>query len=134
MAKGSGIVLTPDNLDANWVETYKSLIVLAAEGFKFCALANGGAAVAILAYLGNVAGKSGSVPDMRCAMLSFLSGLFFCGWAMVFAYLTQLKRLNRLAEKENPSGDWRLRVAILFVVLSLLSFGTGSWLAVISFK
>ncbi len=46
----------------DWVETYKSLITLSTEGFKFCALANGGPAVALLACLGNVAGKDHSVP------------------------------------------------------------------------
>jgi hypothetical protein len=38
---------------AHYTETYKSLITLSVEGFKFCALANGGAAVALLACLGN---------------------------------------------------------------------------------
>ena len=49
-----------DSAHNDWLETYKSLISLSTEGFKFCALANGGAAVAILAYLGNVAGKNGA--------------------------------------------------------------------------
>ena len=38
-----------------WLETYKSLITLSIERFKFSAFANGGAAVALLAYLGNIA-------------------------------------------------------------------------------
>jgi hypothetical protein len=118
----------------DWVETYKSLITLSTEGFKFCALANGGAAVALLAYLGNVAGKDHSVPlpDMRCPMGAFLGGLAFCGIAMLFAYLSQLERLNRVVRGEDTRGDWRLTVAMVFVILSL--FGTGSLLAVVSFK
>jgi hypothetical protein len=48
-----------DSAHNDWLETYKSLISLSTEGFKFCALANGGAAVAILAYLGNVAARVG---------------------------------------------------------------------------
>lgn len=123
------------NLDHNgWVETYKSLIALATEGFKFCALANGGAAVAILAYLGNIAGKGGAVADMRCAMSTFLAGLFFCGCGMFSAYLTQLQRLNRVAAKQDPGGDWRLKLAIFFVALSLIAFSIGSWFAVVSFR
>lgn len=42
-------------MKVHWLETYKSLITLSIEGFKFSALANGGSAVALLAYLGNVA-------------------------------------------------------------------------------
>ncbi len=30
----------------HFIETYKSLVALSTEGFKFCALANGGAEVA----------------------------------------------------------------------------------------
>ena len=117
----------------DWLETYKSLITLSTEGFKFCALANGGAAVAILAYLGNVAGKYGAAPDMRIAMGSFLTGLVFCGIAMLFAYLSQLTRLNRLSRGEDPSKDWRLLVAILLVAASVVAFASGSWFAVVSF-
>jgi hypothetical protein len=118
----------------DWLETYKSLIVLSTEGFKFCALANGGAAVAILAYLGNVA-NSGSVrPDMRCPMAAFLAGLLFCGIAMFAAYWNQLSRLNRVSERKDPSKDWRLWVAIAFAILSLVAFACGAWLAVVKFR
>jgi len=123
-----------DSAHSDWLETYKSLISLSTEGFKFCALANGGAAVAILAYLGNVAGKNGAVPDMRCAMASFLAGLFFCGVALLFAYLTQLTRLNRLSQHKDPSKDWRLLVAIFLAASSLIAFACGSLFAVVSFK
>jgi len=118
----------------DWLETYKSLITLASEGFKFCALANGGAAVAILAYLGNVVGKGGSAPDMHSAMAAFLSGLVLCGFAMIFAYCNQLNRLNRLSKREDPSKDWRLWVSVVLVIASLASFACGSWQAVVSFK
>lgn len=37
------------------LETYKSLIQTSVEGMKLLTLLNGGAAVALLAYLGNVA-------------------------------------------------------------------------------
>src|SRR5574340_1764301 len=104
--------------EVDWQETFRALVTLATEGFKFCALANGGAAVAILAYLGDIAGKGGPVPEMRCAMASFLFGLLFCGCAMLFAYLTQLKRLNLLADSKDTRGDWRLGLSVMFIVLS----------------
>lgn len=122
------------NRQDDWMETYKSLVTLSTEGFKYFILVNGGAAVAILAYLGSIAGKGGSVPDMRYAMALFLFGLLSCGVAMVFAYLTQLQRLNRLAVQQTTDRDWRLVVAIIFACLSLIAFAIGSWLAVVAFK
>jgi hypothetical protein len=119
---------------SDWIETYKSLITLSTEGFKFCALANGGAAVAILAYLGNVASKVGNAPDMRWSMAAFLAGLVFCGTGMFFAYLTQLNRLNLVAGRKLIRRDWRLVVAIVGMALSIGAFACGAWFAVSSFR
>ena len=120
----------------HWLETYKSLITLSTEGFKFSALANGGAAVALLTYLGNVAGKSNATPDMRYPMAAFLVGLGTCGCAMLFAYLTQLKLLNEIGRDQRPklSHGWSLWVAVALFVCSLAAFGVGSWQAVVRFR
>lgn len=117
-------------------ETYKSLITLSVEGFKFCALANGGAAVALLAYLGNVASKGGATPDMRYAMAGFLVGLAACGFAIFFAYLTQLCLLNETAERSSGwfPHTWHLRASIALVFVSLASFSLGAWSAVVAFR
>jgi hypothetical protein len=120
--------------NSEWMETYKSLVTLSTEGFKLSALINGGAAVALLAYLGNVAGKEKAVPDLRAAMFAFLTGLGLCAFSILFAYLTQLKRLNDLAANRDPSKSWRLSVAISLFIGSLIAFIVGSILAVISFK
>ena len=122
-------------MNDHWLETYKSLITLAVESFKFAALANGGAAVALLAYLGNVAAKSGSAIDMRCPMGCFLTGLAACGVAMLFAYLTQLKLLNEIGGTKQPTlpHGWLLWLTIVLFVCSLVAFGVGSWQAVIRF-
>lgn len=126
--------MSSDPTLTDWIETYKSLITISTEGFKFCALANGGAAVAILAYLGNIAGKSGATPDLRGAMAWFLAGLVFCGVGVLFAYLTQLNRLNLLAKREQIQRDWRLGVAVLAMALSIGAFACGAWSAVSSFR
>jgi hypothetical protein len=118
----------------HWLETYKSLITLSIEGFKFSALANGGAAVAMLAYLGNVAGsKCLHPPDMRIPMGAFLAGLAACGFAMLFAYLTQLKLLNEGNSPRPPvlRHTWFLWTAIGLFATSLAAFGVGSWQAVL---
>lgn len=119
----------------HWLETYKSLVTISIEGFKFLALANGGAAVALIAYLGNVAGKGVPTPDMRYPMLAFLIGLGFCALSMLFSYLTQLSLLNEIGAEKIKSGKHQigLWIAIVFFILSICSFGAGSWTAVIRF-
>jgi hypothetical protein len=122
------------NLESDhWLETYKSLIALASEGFKFSALINGGAAVALVAYLGNLSANAKAIPDVRCAMLAFLVGLSLCGFSLLFAYLTQLARLNDLSNRRDPTPSWQLPVAITLFTFSLIAFVTGAWLAVTSF-
>lgn len=118
----------------HWLETYKSLVALATEGFKFSTLINGGAAVALLAYLGNVAGSNEPVPDMRYAMFFFLFGLFLCGLSIMFAYFTQLKRLNDISQNKNPIPNRWLTLAIITFELNIVSFIVGSFLAVNSFN
>jgi hypothetical protein len=127
--------MASDPATQHWIETYKSLIALSTEGFKFSALANGGAAVSLLAYLGNVASKVTQMPDMRAPMAAFLAGVAACGGAMLFAYFTQLKLLNEIGCTESPKllHSWLLWAAILLFTSSLVAFGVGSWLAVIRF-
>lgn len=136
MATSSATSMATDLINQRWIETYKSLITLSIEGFKFAMIANGGAAVAMLAYLGNVAGKGASTPDMRYAMAAFLAGLVSCGFSMLCAYLTQLKLLNETSSTERPilTHRWLLRFAICFFLTSSVFFGIGSWQAVVTFK
>ena len=128
--------MATDRSDQHWLETYKSLITLSIEAFKFAALANGGAAVALLAYIGNVAAKCGNPPDMRRAMASFLAGLCALGFSMLCSYLTQLKLLNESNATQKPklSHRWLLWSGIVLFVTSLVMFGVGSWQAIVGFK
>jgi len=67
--------MAPEIQREHAIETYKSLIQISVEVMKLLALLNGDAAVALLAYLGNVTQKGGTVPDMRIPMLSYLVGV-----------------------------------------------------------
>lgn len=87
----------PDASKEHFVETFKSLITLSVEGFRYLALINGGALVALLAYLGNVTKNGVALPDLRCALFFFLFGLVGCGVALFFAYCTQLRLFQELS-------------------------------------
>src|SRR5262245_57404650 len=113
------------------IETYRSLIQISLEGFRLLALLNGGAAVAVLAYLGNIAGKGIRVPDMRCPMGCYMTGLVLCALSFIGSYETQLTLFNE-AMGRTPSGRhglW-LVLSLGLVVLSLAAFALGSFLAV----
>lgn len=120
------------------IETYKSLIQISVEGMKLLALLNGGAAVAILAYLGNLAGKSPVMPDMRCPMGFFLAGLVLCGFCFVSSYLTQLtlysESLGWPTKRFYKKYNFWLIVAMFFVIASILAFAFGSYSAVTRFQ
>lgn len=113
--------------DEHWLETYRSLITISLEGFRYLALVNGGAIVALLAYLGDVQSNSSPVPGLRWAMGGFLVGLACWGGALLFSYITQLRVLNR------RSHSISLYCAIVFYVASLKAFCVGAWCAVVAF-
>lgn len=72
--------------------------------------------------------KGGATPDMRYAMGLFLAGLFMCGIAFFFAYVTQLRLLNESAGRRigKFTHEWPLYISMFFVVLSLGAFSLGS--------
>ena len=116
--------------DEHPVETFKSVITISLESMKLLALFNGGAAVALLAYLGNIASKNVPTPDMRIPMLCYVAGLSACGLAFMLSYFTQLLLYNESIGNREQGPHERARwFAIGFAVLSLAAFATGSCLA-----
>src|SRR5258707_4450487 len=87
----------PQNDDKPWewhiAETFKGLISLSIEALKALLLINGGAAIAILAYLGNLASRTSlaHLPEVKNALLCFAGGVFATALAFIVAYFTQLR-------------------------------------------
>lgn len=124
----------PDLQTEHAIETYKSLIQLSTFGLKFVQIVNGGGAIAILAYLGNVTSSGNSAPDLTWSMASFVGGLFFGGTAIVMAYLTQLCLYNEGVGDLDRGGHVRfLYTALALLILSLLAFAVGAACAVVAF-
>ena len=76
---------------------FKGLLTLGVESLKIMALINGGAAVAILAYLGNIASRTpppAHMPHMRSALLLYAAGVLATALAFIGAYATQLRLYN----------------------------------------
>jgi hypothetical protein len=123
------------------LETYKSVIQVSLEGLKLMALLNGGAAVAILAYLGNITGKVPKTPNMTWPMACFLAGLFFTGLTFFISYVTQFSLYRESIQALNTEGGVasqpnkvRRLIGIIVALFSLTAFLVGSLWAVNVFK
>jgi len=103
-------------------------------------VANGAGAIAILAYLGNVA-KNGPSPIPNSAAMHYLgaaAGLFALGVAAGFvaailAYLSQynvVKIADETGQKAIPGTRWERQAALISVFVGLGTFLTGVCLAI----
>lgn len=121
--------------DSSWhlTETYKALITLSVEALKMLALVNGGAAVAMLTYLGNLVshGSKGVVPpNMVPALLCYGAGLLATVVAFCVAYVTQLRlykeerdlRCGALTKRRHGYG---VVAGITLAVIAAMAFGAG---------
>ncbi|MYM34907.1 hypothetical protein GTP38_11210 [Duganella sp. FT94W] len=112
------------------LETYKSMITISVEVFKYLVLLNGGAAAGMVATLDKLR-LIMSVCSMRAAIGFFVAGLAFNGVAIICSYFTQ----NTLyGESVNRPGVGRhltyLVCATISAALSLLAFCAGAITAV----
>lgn len=83
------------------VETYKSMITVSLEAYKYLALLNGGAAAGMLANSGRLVDLIGA-SNFRVSIELFTWGLVSTGIAMIFAWLTQNRLHNEnLIRSEN---------------------------------
>jgi len=115
------------------VETYKSLISISTEGMKALQLVNGGAVVALLAYLGQVSNRASIAANVKCAMGLFILGLVAATFAFFTSYLTQLALFNESVREQvyrgTKHGPWWW-LTILVALVSLACFACGAFAAV----
>ena len=122
-------------------ETFKGLISLSIELLKALLLINGGAAVAVLAYLGSLAshGSVAHLPDIKNALLCFAGGVLATALAFIAAYFTQYRLyLEERARHTGRSFSSRhtigMGIATTLVLLSATAFGVGCWNAASAFQ
>jgi hypothetical protein len=114
-------------------ETYKALITLAVEALKILALVNGGAAVAVLTYLGNLVSHvpiGTPTPDMTPALRWYCGGLFVTILAFVVAYVAQLvlyqEELRRVAGRSIPQYHaYLVGTGVVLALLAAIAFAVG---------
>ena len=115
------------------LETYKSLISFGTESLKALQLLNGGAIVALLAYLGQTKIVPSVANNIGCPLIFFIIGLSISMFTYFLAYFTQLSLFNETVNpttfKGKPHTFW-LTFAICCLILSLIFFIAGAWFGV----
>jgi hypothetical protein len=122
-------------------EMFRTVITYGAEAMKAAILVNGGAAVALLAFLGSSKGISlARIPTFLLAnAILFLAGGVLCAAiAMATSYLTQFYyHQNQYVEQINAKGKMApffRYLSLAFVVFSYGAFAGGAWLAWLALK
>lgn len=115
------------------LEAFRSVITVGANAARAFMIINGGAAIALLAFLGNVWNKDSS-PDVLSSILGslliFCIGVLCSGVCSGFTYLAQYcYATSELGSdsKWKMGGDINNIIAILSGVSSLILFGVGAY-------
>jgi hypothetical protein len=121
-----------------YVEEFKATIQAGQAALKSAILINGGASVAILAFIGNLATSEKSkalIPILSCSLAYFVFGTLVAAMASGGAYLSQAaySKVNQ-EETTEATERWKKRgkafqyTTIIFVIASYILFGLGALL------
>ncbi|WP_439892969.1 hypothetical protein ACS7SF_23905 (plasmid) [Ralstonia sp. 25C] len=116
------------------IETYKSMVTISMEVYKYLALLNGGAAAGMLAAADKMV-RILPVHALRTAIACFIVGLLFDAFAMIFSYWTQNVLYNEALGRA-PVGDHLrlIRVTMGACGVSLIAFCFGAGVAALSIQ
>lgn len=115
------------------LESFRSTINVGINAAKSCMLINGGASVALLAFIGNIWSK-GSIEIAALlvskGLLIFCSGVFLAALCSGFTYLAQSAYTSSELGKNKKWAIWggvSNFIAIFSALSSLIVFGLGSY-------
>jgi len=117
---------------ANRLELFKSVIEAGQTAVKTLILMNGAAAIALLAFLGNILsrgpnfGEAIVVAKINVAMVVFLTGVGCAGATSCLRYISQAFYAGINTEKY---GDMARNTAVVLALVSLLAFLYGGFSA-----
>ena len=109
------------------IEHFKSVISMAELALKTTLLINGGAAIAVLTFVGNTQTSNKSI--VACGLHAFALGVLAGALATFCAYLTQNRYMNQINIGESlDENDVRKKAAIFCCGLSYVCFFVGIFL------
>jgi hypothetical protein len=115
------------------LETFKSLITVSMEGLKTLLLVNGGAVVALVAFLGQSSLGPSLAPHFWWPIGFFVAGVTSCTLAFLGSYFTQFSLYNELFPQRGYRGPKHmtcLTATVGFVLASVVCFALGAFTSV----
>lgn len=117
-----------DNLNFNQqaqIEQFKSVMQISVLALKSALIINGGAAIALLTFLGNMPSNDG-MSNFVCALQYYIAGVALAAFANASAYLAQYRYLYEIKNNINkPKGHFVTYLTVLIVFLAYISFVIG---------
>ena len=116
--------------DEHAIETYKSLISFSTEVLRSLVLLNGGAIIALLAYLGQAREGATLAQYAKYPLAGFVSGLVSAILAFIASYFTQLALYNESVHSKKYEGVKHrpcLWIVIALVLGSVFAFTFGAF-------
>ncbi|MFN7401711.1 MAG: hypothetical protein ACK5R4_05190 [Alphaproteobacteria bacterium] len=121
--------MRPEDHPQNWHEekTYESMITYGLNAIKFVLIANGGAILALLTFLGN---HSEKIAGIKPAIICYVIGVLLGGIVNLTAYATQLFLFNQ-RDDVHWCKDHRtlLYLSLAIIFLGIICFAVGSLFA-----
>ncbi len=112
---------------------FNAVISFAQTALKIPILINGGAAIAILALMGNTWNEKNSLAaDLAFSLLFFSIGVFVVAIGTGLSYLAQY-RFQYVGEGDTTAHVFRW-AAIVFIIISYILFMFGAWWAFDTFS
>lgn len=116
------------------IETYKSMISIGVEATKSMLYLNGGAVVAMLAYMGQSNPGIEAAMRARTPLMWFVLGIVAAAMSFLFGYLTQNALFNetqgRTLRVAHQAWQWTTVGAL---VIAVAAFAGGAWTAIWAF-
>jgi hypothetical protein len=115
--------------DDHRLETYKSMLSIAVEGFKVLLLINGGAVVAMLAYLGQPSHGTEVAQNAWLPLSFFVAGIMACAVTFFSSYWAQLALYTGKALPMSESHKTRIEIRITagVALFSVILFACGAF-------
>ena len=111
------------------IEEFKACAALAQTALKAAMLINGGAAVAILAFMGNIWSKGNVTTGLTECLWFFTGGIITAAFGAGTAYLAQHGFvLSKYKNEQKKAIRWRV-ASIVLIILSYIIFAFGAWWA-----
>jgi len=113
------------------LEDRRLLIAAGQSSMKTSILINGGAAVALLAFVGHLVGSGNNalVPGFAVSLVCFVMAVLSGALSLGVTYVT----LSSYSAEKTNRGNITNYIAVVLVALSFALFGTGSWFAFMAF-